>query len=248
MIRCKQCGKEIDGIKKRKFCSRECYHKWHNHQSYLKNKEKVFARVRERRKTKEYKQFMKLKRQTSEYKEKMRFYQMKWANTPEGRKSLRESKRRYDKTEKGKENIKRWLNSDKWKEYKKEYYLNPKNKKRLKDWRKRWEDSEEGKKILKNADKKYRKSQKGFVSNQIKCSKRRTRKKQLIHNFTKEEWMNKLNLTNGFCLNCKHQVGITNLTLDHIVPISSGIKKEYFIEDVQPLCKSCNSSKRDKIL
>jgi 5-methylcytosine-specific restriction endonuclease McrA len=51
-------------------------------------------------------------------------------------------------------------------------------------------------------------------------------------------------------------VGINKLTIDHIFPVSkasqdykiTGRKRIYTINDVQPLCASCNKSKRDKIL
>lgn len=72
--------------------------------------------------------------------------------------------------------------------------------------------------------------------------KRRIKNKSLIHNFTEVQWLAKLEATNGVCPECRNFVGITNLTLDHIPPISKA--KEgfvYTIDDVRPLCKKCNS-------
>ena len=67
--------------------------------------------------------------------------------------------------------------------------------------------------------------------------------------------MDKVKQTEGFCPGCNYFVGIHKLTLDHIYPVSkayedflkSGTKRIYTINDVQPLCIRCNSSKSNKI-
>lgn len=75
----------------------------------------------------------------------------------------------------------------------------------------------------------------------------KTRKKnmaKITHAFDYDEWLDKLNKTKGICPGCKKNVGIEHLTLDHILPVSkvpAGFV--YTINDVQPLCKSCNSRK-----
>ena len=73
-------------------------------------------------------------------------------------------------------------------------------------------------------------------------------KKKITHSFTKEEWNQKLNLTNGICPRCGIFVGIENLTMDHIIPLSK-VSEDfvYTINDIQPLCHRCNSSKGNKI-
>ena len=48
------------------------------------------------------------------------------------------------------------------------------------------------------------------------------------------------NRDNFMCLNCKSD---TKLELDHIIPISAGGKN--CLSNLQTLCKSCNSKKRD---
>jgi 5-methylcytosine-specific restriction endonuclease McrA len=77
----------------------------------------------------------------------------------------------------------------------------------------------------------------------------------IIHAFTGEQWLQKVKDTNGICPKCKINIGIDKITLDHIYPISkankdffeTGIKRIYAIDDVQPICSSCNSSKGDRV-
>lgn len=91
----------------------------------------------------------------------------------------------------------------------------------------------------------YWKTPKGKLKSKINKLKR---KNKVIHDFTYDEWMELVKSTNGICPRCNDNVGIYNLTLDHIIPISSvPIGTIYTIDDVQPLCKSCNCSKNDKI-
>lgn len=65
--------------------------------------------------------------------------------------------------------------------------------------------------------------------------------------FTKEEWDSKLGATQGFCPKCRKNVGIEKLSVDHVFPriVYEKLKQNhiYSINEVQPLCKSCNSQK-----
>ena len=55
---------------------------------------------------------------------------------------------------------------------------------------------------------------------------------------SKEEWENKLISYNYRCAHC----GTTNnIEIDHIIPITLGGTNT--IENLQPLCRSCNASK-----
>lgn len=78
---------------------------------------------------------------------------------------------------------------------------------------------------------------------------RRARLNNVSHNFTYDEWLDRVEMTNGICPICNKFVGKENMTLDHIIPISK-VESGYIytIDDVQPLCKSCNCSKGAKIL
>ena len=80
--------------------------------------------------------------------------------------------------------------------------------------------------------------------------KRKANMARIIEDFSNKEWLDKLEGTNGYCQGYKcerHYVGVHNLTLDHIVPVSKvpdGFV--YTIKDIQPLCKRCNSRKGAK--
>lgn len=55
------------------------------------------------------------------------------------------------------------------------------------------------------------------------------------------DWYNMLADYNHACAYCKSQEDITQ---DHIIPLSKG--GQNVIENIQPLCRTCNSRKRDK--
>lgn len=60
--------------------------------------------------------------------------------------------------------------------------------------------------------------------------------------YTRSEWNALLNATGNRCLACG--VSGVKLTVDHVVPISRGGSNS--IDNLQPLCKACNSSKGTK--
>ena len=75
------------------------------------------------------------------------------------------------------------------------------------------------------------------------------RKKHIKHGFTTKQWIEKREYAKGICPMCYKNVGTENLTMDHIYPVSKAeLGKVYNIDDVQPLCKSCNSRKNNKVI
>lgn len=145
----------------------------------------------------------------------------------------------YRKTDKYKDYQKKFHNTDKSKLYNKQFLKSYRQTERSKLWHKQWNQTPKG---IANAIRQHR--------------KRRAIKNNYIETYTEKEWQVKLDLTKGICPGCKRYVGIDNLTRDHIVPISKaseefksmGIKKEYTINDMQPLCRNCNSEKYLQII
>ncbi len=90
-------------------------------------------------------------------------------------------------------------------------------------------------------------------NNPEKCrlfrAERREKIKKVIRAYTLQEWKNKLNAANGICIGYErepHFVG--KLTMDHIIAIDKApIGFVYTINDIQPLCFSCNVRKSNKL-
>lgn len=79
--------------------------------------------------------------------------------------------------------------------------------------------------------------------------KSESKRRSLIKNngdFTLEEWNKKKQEYNNCCACCKVSSDISKLTVDHIVPVSIGGSND--ISNIQPLCRSCNSKKFNKII
>jgi 5-methylcytosine-specific restriction endonuclease McrA len=157
--------------------------------------------------------------------------------------------------EKRHENTKRYRenNVDKIKELRKIEYINQrdKNLKYAKEYRNKNKGkvlSRTKKWISNNMDRykelctKWRKENKERV---IELSqRRRARLKGGGGSYTAKEWIDLCNKFQNRCLCCGNSD--LKLTVDHIVPISKGGAN--YIENIQPLCKSCNSKKHTNII
>jgi 5-methylcytosine-specific restriction endonuclease McrA len=72
------------------------------------------------------------------------------------------------------------------------------------------------------------------------------RKAQKLQNggdFTAQEWLDLCEFYGNRCLCCGEQVP---LTIDHVIPLSKGGRNS--IDNLQPLCLSCNNIKQDKTI
>jgi 5-methylcytosine-specific restriction endonuclease McrA len=151
-------------------------------------------------------------------------------------------------------------NKEKIREYKRQYYQKkqkyyfkrPEVKARKKEYEKNPKRVEYRKRYRKEKGTeyaiKYYNTIQGHTLRILNSSKRRVREKNIKEAFTKEEWINKLNLTNGYCPKCNKFVGINKLTLDHSPPISKvPCFFVYTIKNIEPLCNECNASKNNKI-
>ena len=62
--------------------------------------------------------------------------------------------------------------------------------------------------------------------------------------FTLQEWQGLCLYYEYQCLCCGKQEPEIKLTIDHVIPLSKGGRND--ISNLQPLCHSCNSSKKDR--
>lgn len=75
---------------------------------------------------------------------------------------------------------------------------------------------------------------------------RKMRLKGAFGSFTLKEWEDLKKSYNYTCLICKKSEPEISLTVDHIIPIVKGGRNT--MDNIQPLCGSCNSKKHGKIL
>lgn len=74
---------------------------------------------------------------------------------------------------------------------------------------------------------------------------RRARIQNVGGSFTNGEWANLKAQYNYTCPHCERSEPQIKLTIDHIIPVSKGGSNN--IENIQPLCGSCNSKKGAKV-
>ncbi len=76
---------------------------------------------------------------------------------------------------------------------------------------------------------------------QERDNRRHAAKKKSGGRFTAAEWRNLKHRYNYTCLRCGRREPEIKLTVDHVVPLIKGGSNT--IENIQPLCKPCNSAK-----
>lgn len=142
----------------------------------------------------------------------------------------------------GKKNInwKGGISKDK-KSYWKFYFSDLQKRKQIKERQIRW--YQENKKRVLSQKRKWKKIniQKYLHSKRL----RKYREKGAKGKHTLQEWEELKKQYNWTCPDCGKKEPDIKLTEDHIIPISRGGSN--WIENIQPLCKSCNSKKHNKL-
>lgn len=78
----------------------------------------------------------------------------------------------------------------------------------------------------------------------VREANRRARKAKAGGSFTQQEWHDLCAFYDYTCLRCGKQEPDIELTVDHVVSLSQGGSNS--IDNLQPLCRSCNTSKHAK--
>jgi len=147
----------------------------------------------------------------------------------------REYHRLWRKTDAGRIAEKKHLSSEDYREKKKKYNQDYRKKKRS--------DLSQYGKIY---NRKYRRTPKGLEISRLSSMSRRARQANADGTHTLGEWENLKAQYNWTCPACGKRELDIKLTADHIIPLILGGSNN--IENIQPLCKSCNSSKFTKII
>ena len=150
--------------------------------------------------------------------------------------------------EKARKAVRRWMdnNVDRMKEVHRLYF--EKNKERISEWHKEWY-SKNSERILAQCKERHRlnpdylRKWKQDNREQVRAyeNNRRAKKRGNGGSYTGEEFIALCNKYDNRCLDCRK---IKPLTADHVIPVSKGGTSN--IDNIQPLCRSCNSKKQDK--
>jgi hypothetical protein len=84
----------------------------------------------------------------------------------------------------------------------------------------------------------------GIVNERFHDKKRRAREFNAEGSHTEGDWETLKAQYNWTCPCCKRKEPESMLTEDHIIPLSRG--GSHNIENIQPLCRSCNASKNNR--
>lgn len=135
---------------------------------------------------------------------------------------------RKENPDKTKEILKKYKSSEKYKNYMKKWY-----EKRYE----KWYEKNRMKVCERNRQWRQNNKEKWSLINRAQRHRRRA-----LGKINYQEWLKKIKDCGNMCLFCK---AMGKLTIDHIIPVSKGGTNS--IDNLQPLCLSCNIKKSDKV-
>jgi hypothetical protein len=110
--------------------------------------------------------------------------------------------------------------------------------------------TKKGKKSLMKGIRKYRQTPRGKYTVALSRIKHREAKNNIISLYSKNQWIDKVKDVHGICPQCGKRFRAPGraLSIEHGYPVSfanrdfirTGIRRTYTIDDVEPLCMSCN--------
>lgn len=110
--------------------------------------------------------------------------------------------------------------------------------------------SKKGKKALRKGMKKYYQTPRGEFTHAMSRVKHREAKNNIISMYSKNQWIDKVKQVHGVCPQCGKRFRGPGrpLSIEHSYPVSfanrdfilTGIRRRYTIDDVEPICLSCN--------
>lgn len=160
-------------------------------------------------------------RQTERYEQEKARIRERWQTDKEFRQKEKERARKWRESEQGQKWLKEWHQSQEYKEYHKKY-----------------RDNYYKTEAYQQASRKYQQSEKWRKMTQKRDAQRRALEANAPGFFTQDEWEALCAKKNYCCLACGKK---GKLTIDHVIPLSEGGINS--IDNIQPLCKSCNSRK-----
>lgn len=128
-------------------------------------------------------------------------------------------------------------------EYMKDYRQTSKGKEVDRRAAMKYHYTERGQEVYKNAQKRYKESDKGKATLRAAWIRRRARSAESEGSFTGKQWRDLCKKYNHRCACCGAKAP---LEADHVIPLSKGGSS--YISNIQPLCRSCNASKNDKVI
>lgn len=120
----------------------------------------------------------------------------------------------------------------------------PENPQKVRERASRWRRNhpDKARAISRDGTRKWKKN--NPEADAASVNRRRTRKTTAGGNYTAAEWKALVEHYGNQCLCCGR--ADVKLTADHVVPVVKGGSSD--IENIQPLCGSCNSKKKDRII